>query len=354
MAAKIIDLENDILISPGKVKSLIDFGAINYSDCTSKVTDTTNVTDVNVTNVTDIFDFSKIKVEIESLDQDQITVKLSGLDISIVNAYRRIAIEEIETMTIENATIQTNTCQQCPDLILNNRLAHIPLISDTVDKYRNAEDCDCTTEYCDKCGVEFQLNVKNVSKHYNRRVNTRDLLPVNESIPVLPAYTDYKADDDDDSIHICDLKPGEEISLSAIARKGIAQTYGKWRPTCRIPLRRGYCIRMDEKKIDGLSEENKIELTKVCCKNVFKYDPATKNVTIIGNAKDNRNCKDRRKCIEFMDSLGQHDAIEIKEKGYYVLTLISNGSFKPEDIFYRTIEKFIAKLKHLYDEIAYS
>src|SRR5207248_2529336 len=77
-------------------------------------------------------------------------------------------------------------------------------------------------------------------------------------------------DDDANSITICPLNPGEEISLSLLARRGNALMHGKWRTTHLVGLKNPVSIHIDQKKMAKISDADKKKLEKICCKNVFK------------------------------------------------------------------------------------
>jgi len=72
---------------------------------------------------------SNMKIEITSLNDEDLEFELIGVDASIANALRRIMMAEVPTMAIESVYIKNNT-SVIQDEVLAHRIGLIPLRAD--------------------------------------------------------------------------------------------------------------------------------------------------------------------------------------------------------------------------------
>ena len=253
--------------------------------------ETTNTINSNsketiISNSTESVDIiNKIKVEIEKTTREVIQLKISKVDISIVNSIRRILIEEIETMCFDIVDIKNNT-STIEDQVLAHRLGQIPFISVDSDKYLHGKDCSCDkSTMCTKCSIIYTLKVKNVDKRDTRVLTTRDLIPMDESTTVIPAHTNYESKTDDESLFICNLLPGQELDFIGYVRKGIAKGHGhhKWQAVELVGLRSSTRIKIDRSKIELLTREQRRILAQQCPSGTFVFDEESGQIYINEN-----------------------------------------------------------------------
>ena len=69
------------------------------------------------------------RVEVQSLDEEQIVFDLIGIDAALANAFRRILLAEVPTMAIDKVEFSHNTTVLHDDF-LAHRLGLIPLTSE--------------------------------------------------------------------------------------------------------------------------------------------------------------------------------------------------------------------------------
>lgn len=99
------------------------------------------------------------QIRITHKDLYTIKFELMNTDLTIANALRRIIISEVPTMAIDKVEIEENTtCLH--DEYIAHRCGLIPFISKSVDKFNYITNCQCN-DGCQKCTVEFELNIKN-------------------------------------------------------------------------------------------------------------------------------------------------------------------------------------------------
>ncbi len=167
---------------------------------------------------------------------------LSGTDISMANAIRRIMIAEVPTLAIDKVTINTNT-SPLHDEYIAHRLGLIPLGTDRIDEFNFRFDCDLCDGECDKCAVEFKLTMSGgehspivvTSQSINRKTTRIDGELPNSVNPVHDSGN--PSDGDSRGIVIARLAPGQCIDMDMVARKGIGKDHAKWSPVCTVAYR---------------------------------------------------------------------------------------------------------------------
>ncbi|KAF8951353.1 45 kDa subunit of RNA polymerase II [Podila verticillata] len=210
----------------------------------------------------DIYNNGGPEVQIRSLKKDSMKFVLSNTDLSVANALRRIMIAEVPTMAIDTVEIETNSTVLTDEFIAH-RLGMIPLTSYDVDRIQYTRDCTCTN-FCQNCSVVLSLHVK-VNVDYEdmadptidktRQVTSLDLISSDETVrPV--------SDDNSHPILIVKMRPGQELKLKCVAKKGVAKEHAKWSPVYGVafeydPYNRlrhsHYWIEEDEKTEWGVS-----------------------------------------------------------------------------------------------------
>ncbi|KAG0017719.1 45 kDa subunit of RNA polymerase II [Podila clonocystis] len=228
----------------------------------------------------DIYNNGGPEVQIRTLKKDSMKFVLSNTDLSVANALRRIMIAEVPTMAIDTVEIETNSTVLTDEFIAH-RLGMIPLTSYDVDRIQYTRDCTCTN-FCQNCSVVLSLHVK-VNVDYEdmadptidktRQVTSLDLISSDETVrPV--------SDDNSHPILIVKMRPGQELKLKCVAKKGVAKEHAKWSPVYGVSfeydpynkLRHShYWIEEDEKTEWGVSA-NAAEETPVDPNEPFDFN----------------------------------------------------------------------------------
>lgn len=183
---------------------------------------------------------------------------LSDTDTSVANALRRTMIAEIPTMAIDFVTIEANTSALHDEYIVH-RLGLIPLSSDLAHSFTYMRDCERCPDSCDYCSVTFRLSVIcqddadlsvtsndliNISGDESRRDYSQDnsrqkicatVQPVHDSGNVFSGNVS-DVPNQPSGILIVKLRRGQEITLTALAKKGIGKEHAKWIP-CTVAYR---------------------------------------------------------------------------------------------------------------------
>jgi len=165
---------------------------------------------------------------------------LTGTDLTVANALRRIIIAEVPTMAIDLVEIEENT-SALHDEFIAHRMGLIPLNSIDVDSFQYHDQCNCKSN-CTKCSMEFELDVKNQVKKNNQsyddakeyEVTARNILPKNKDFSVVPAKLYDNKGEEMDPITIMKLGRNQHLKFKMIGRKGTGKIHAKWSPvaTC--------------------------------------------------------------------------------------------------------------------------
>lgn len=198
-------------------------------------------------------DESGPRVTIRDTDPTTINFVLNNTTLSLANSLRRTMLAEIPTLAIDLVRIHTNTSVLADEFIAH-RLGLIPLSCRDIDKLVYGRECDSCDDYCDNCAVVLKLTAENRNQRENMKIYARDLLvttrhgaPV-ERFP--PGYHPQMAganemelpnrghpvilDEKGEGPLIAQLRQGQKLDMTCIAKKGIAKEHAKWAPTAAI------------------------------------------------------------------------------------------------------------------------
>ncbi len=154
-------------------------------------------------------------MEIISLTQDKEKLNASFIlkkaDPVIANTLRRLMIEEVPTMAIEDVEMVKNS-SILYDEIIAHRLGLLPLKTD-LKSYFLKDECKCGGKGCARCTLQMTLKAKN-GMVYASDIKSKDP----KVVPVYPKTPIVK------------LLKGQEIEVLAIAQLGKGRNHVKWAP----------------------------------------------------------------------------------------------------------------------------
>jgi DNA-directed RNA polymerase II subunit RPB3 len=205
------------------------------------------------------------RVEVTSVkDNNTMNFILSNTDTSMANALRRVMISEVPTMAIDLVEIEQNSTVLFDEFV-SHRLGLIPLNSLKVGEFRYTRECDCETT-CGRCAVDFVLDVA-CKDAQTLDVTSHDLRPIGLNNEVLPVHFDVSGIQQDggedrpesSGILIVRMRKGQEIKLTARAKKGVGKEHSKWSPSCATVFQYDPDIQINQDRMEELSEEQKQE-----------------------------------------------------------------------------------------------
>jgi DNA-directed RNA polymerase II subunit RPB3 len=279
-------------------------------------------------------------IEILEIKNDSITFVLAKTDTSIANALRRVMISEVPTMAIDLVEIENNT-SVLNDEFIAHRLGLIPLTSSKVEKFTYTRDCACA-ERCPLCSVELRLHVK-CTDEQTREVTSLDLISSDDDV-VPVNLTAAHGEGNTDGILIVKLRKGQEIKLKAIAKKGVGKEHAKWSPGCGIAYQFEPEIRLNNSKMDELTDKQKDDFVKSCPSKVYRFNEVNRQVEI----EDALKCTYCNECKKKAESFQKPDLVHIKMKeDKFIFTVETTGSLHPEEIVLSALNNLKEKLTNV-------
>jgi len=284
-------------------------------------------------------------IEIKDLKSESIQFLLKDCDFSLANALRRIIIAEIPTMAIDLVEIKENT-SVINDDFLAHRLGLVPLTSSTVDKFNYSAECECTGTRCQHCSVELKLSVKCISSAMEVTSNHLEVVGNSGDGSVRPIYSGEN--EQQSPILLAKLRQGQEIDLTAIAKKGVGKEHSKWSPSCAVTYKNEPIVELRQNKLEDLSEAQKKEFVSSCPSKIYRYDEMSKKVVADIEDLGVFNCTFCQECTRKASLMGHPEIVSIREReDRFLFSLESNGALAPEEIVLNAIKILQQKLSKI-------
>jgi DNA-directed RNA polymerase subunit D len=264
------------------------------------------------------------KMEIRVLSNDKENGKLSFImkdsTPAFANTLRRIIIDELPTMAIEDVEFRKNNSILYDEMVAH-RIGLTPLKTD-LKSYNLPEKCKCNGEGCARCQVNITLKAsKGSGMVYASELKSKDptIKPIYPKMPIV------------------DLLKGQSLELEATATLGKGKVHTKWSP-CLAYYKHKPIIEIGNvknpeeivEKTHGNIFEIKNGKLEVIKDNLFKYDLAGILEEISNGEIKVKYDKD---IIFYMESWGQLSCKEIL--------------IEATNIFNETFDEFNEKVKIL-------
>jgi len=116
---------------------------------------------------------------------NELVLELSDITFAQANTLRRLLMNEVPVMAIENVEIKKNS-GVLYDEMLALRLGLVPLHTD-LESYELPDECSCKGAGCAKCQVQLTLSVKGPCVVYAKDLKPKDpkIKPVNPETPLV-------------------------------------------------------------------------------------------------------------------------------------------------------------------------
>lgn len=240
--------------------------------------------------------------------EETLEFTLSGTDVSMANALRRVMLAEVPTMAIDLVNIYENS-SALHDEFIAHRLGLIPLRWKPRDPgtplhdpsgggvgypfFWESDSVDVDHEGFDRrTSVRLSLDVANESADPEAdpvMVTSADLTVDWEDgshCPFEVAHFSHPADQArapaDVGIMVVKLGPGQRLVVSCVARLGIAKIHAKFNPCATVCMRHEPAIRLNRELMDDprVKPEDKRAFVKGCTPGVFRFDEASNQVLL--------------------------------------------------------------------------
>jgi len=175
-------------------------------------------------------------MELKLLNQDKEKNKVSFILMnstpSFANMIRRLVLEEVPVMAIEDVEFRKNN-SILYDEIIAHRLGLIPLTTD-LKSYNIQSECKCEGKGCARCQLKLTLKSKGQGIVYASDIQTKDsaIKPVYQKTPIVK------------------LLKNQALELEATAILGKGKEHAKWSPG-HIYYKNKPVVEVDLKSCDG-------------------------------------------------------------------------------------------------------
>jgi DNA-directed RNA polymerase II subunit RPB3 len=178
-----------------------------------------------------------------------------------------------------------------------------------------------------------------------RDITSQDLFSADgDIVPVDSSSSTEELQRTDNGILICKLRKGQELKLRAIAKKGVGKEHSKWSPVCTVTYQFDPDVKINQSRMDEISDAKKQEFVNCCPTKVYKYEEESKRVEI----EDATRCMYCNECKKKADDFGKPDLVTIGMKPErYIFTVETNGSLRPEEVFLYAVDVLKGKLSNL-------
>jgi DNA-directed RNA polymerase subunit D len=241
---------------------------------------------------------------------------ITGASASYVNALRRLVLDYVPTMAIEDVEFRKNS-SVLYDEIVAHRLGLLPLKTD-LKTYNVKSECKCKGAGCARCTLSLTLKAKGPGIVYASQIKSKDpkVVPVYPEMPIVK------------------LLKGQEIELEATAALGCGREHAKWSP--------GLAYYKNKPIIDIAKKCDKPdEIMGVCPKGVFEV----KNNKLHVNKENLYACDLCGACVD----CSPKGVVKIGEKDdEFIFYLESWGQLTPKEI----MQQALASYDKLLDDFA--
>lgn len=257
-------------------------------------------------------------IKLLSLSDQRVEFEMAHVQPSITNALRRIMMSGVPSLSIDLVEIERNSTQYVDEFLVH-RLALIPLrcaSSRMIQDMEFADECKCDSDWCSQCGIEMTLHARNDQDDI-LYVFAKDLECKENKHGILTTI-DHGLDNAS-SLVLLKLARGQEIKLSAVAKKGIGKQHAKWSPVCVANPRFEPSVSI-KKPMSAFDIE---EVIKACPARVFSKDAKTGEIRI-----DNP-----KSCVYCGECTKKSDAVQVQSKpDRWIFTMESTGVLPAADI----------------------
>jgi DNA-directed RNA polymerase subunit D len=255
-----------------------------------------------------------MKVEINRFDEESVEIIIEGCRPYFVNTLRRILMEDLPQIAIEDIVIYDNTSALF-DEIIAHRLGLIPILYR--EGLRPRSECSCKGEGCANCTVHFTL-----SKEGPCAIQSGDLVPENPDFSVV-----------DPSIPLLELAEGHRLILEASAVLGTGKEHAKWQGVSGAGYKYYPEIKIDLEKCDGCAS-----CVSACPRNCLEL--VDKKVVV-------KNIEDCSICKACVDACGM-DSIKVSgNENKIIFHFDTDGKMGGDKAVLLALEIFDSKLKDL-------
>jgi DNA-directed RNA polymerase II subunit RPB3 len=277
-------------------------------------------------------------IEIRKLDKAYCEFLLTGTDVSIANALRRVILAEVPTIAIELVEIETNTTV-LNDEFIAHRLGLIPLVSLDVHNMKTIYEAGEDEEVQD---VVLTLDISCQTED-TMSVTSDDLIldPQYPRVAPIGYHDRHDSSREYKGILIVKMRKGQELRLKAIARKGIGKDHAKWNPVATAVFQHLPDIKIDNTLVASLTDEQRDALCEADPRGTFRHNRIAQTLEV----EDPELYQYDGEILAKADELGVPGAIDIVQReDAFLFKIESTGARPAADIVTSAFEVLQHKL----------
>lgn len=255
----------------------------------------------------------ELKIISENEKNNELIFLLKNATPAFANALRRIMLEEVPVMAIEDVEFRRNSSTLYDEMIAL-RLGLLPIKTD-LKSYNLPRKCKCNGEGCARCQLKMTLKVKGPVIVYASDIKSGD----SKIVPVYP------------KMPIVKLLKGQKLEFEATAMLGEGKGHAKWSPG---HIYYTYMPQLNLKMLENI--EDSIQLCS-------KHSADSKNNKLI-----EQHLLDCRQCASYLDAQDltiQGDGTE------FIFYIESWGQISCSEIFETALDIFQEKIENLQEEL---
>lgn len=244
--------------------------------------------------------------------KNKISFLLKNSDEVFANTVRRMIVEEVPTLAVEDLEIKDND-SALYDEMLGLRIGLTPIKTD-LKSYELKEKCKCAGTGCAKCELKMTLKASKKGYVYAEEVQSADP----ECTFVYP------------KMPLTKLLSKQKIDLTMTAILGQGKNHAKWTPG--LPsYRREPVIKINGKVADAQ------KVVSHCPQGIFALKGNSLEVI-----KDKvYDCNDCQQCVDLDKN------VSLEESGDFIFTLESWGQLNCKEILTQSAELLIEKIEEM-------
>ena len=258
----------------------------------------------------------EVRVLENNKDEGKVSFIIKDTNAAFVNSFRRIIMEEVPTMAIEEIEFRKNN-SILYDEIIGHRLGLLSLKTD-LKSYNMPEKCKCEGKGCARCQLKLTLKVTGPATVYASDLKSKDpaVKPVYPKTPIVK------------------LLKGQSLELEATAVLGKGKVHSKWSP--------GMAYYKYKPTIEIKNPKNPEEIVEAAHGNIFEIKNGKLEVI-----KDNLFKYDLAGVVEEV-SKGE---VKITNDNDFIFYLESWGQLSCREILSQSVNTFNETFDELNEEI---
>ncbi|EGO00665.1 hypothetical protein SERLA73DRAFT_178536 [Serpula lacrymans var. lacrymans S7.3] len=291
----------------------------------------------------------RLKVKVQRLSGRSIEFDLVGTDASIANAFRRILIAEVPTISVERVYVWDNT-SVVVDEILAQRIGLVPLNVDPawMDTKETTND-----QATDRNTLVFRLKVA-CERNKNAPKGSTDPREMYINSDVLSSHLEWEPQGEqatvfassppaptNPNIVLGKLRPGQEIDIEMHAVKGVGKDHAKFCPVATASYRLLPLVILNPEKPVPPHLAEKFQ--KCFSPGVIRVDPQTKAISL--DEQNMRKESMSREVYRHPEFEGCTQLARVRD--HFLFSIESEGFYPPERLLPESISVMRGKIANI-------